>query len=297
MKRLGRQFTLIELLVVVTILATLAGAILVSYDGLEEKAAQGQAAHSLGTLDSTLRTYKVLNRSFPDEFDSLLEATTTGTETLSAGPTTTTPTPLVSMPPKLLGKLSPHSLTQEGLDALNAAGIRRLRYIGSTLVDSSGVVGNTEAGSIPTRAFDNTGRGRGVVHTLGLGSHVAIVEGHGALPFTGAGSGNSSRLRDIAGLDEEVAHVVVAVGIGNNSTLIDKTGDRTGGLSEAPTYSNLPKDQYGRYIALFYLGSSPAGTTAINDVEYISEAKLLAVIDTKGDWLDEEIAEFTGQKN
>jgi prepilin-type N-terminal cleavage/methylation domain-containing protein len=295
MKRLGRQFTLIELLVVVTILATLAGAILVSYDGLEEKAAQGQAAHTLGTLDSTLRTFKVLNKSFPDEFDSLLVADTTGTETLSASVSNTTATPLVSMPPKLQGKLSPHQLTAGGLAALNAAGITELRYIGSTLV-AGGVTGNAEAGAIPTRAFDNTGRGRGIGRTLIVGDHVAIVEGHDALPFVGPGSGDSSRLRDIGGLPEDRAHVVVAVGIGNNSTLIDKTGDRTGGLSEAPTYSNLPKDQYGRYIALFYLGSSES-TTLIADVDYLSEAKLLAVIDTKGDWLDEEIAEFTGQKN
>jgi len=295
MKRLGRQFTLIELLVVVTILATLAGAILVSYDGLEEKAAQGQAAHSLGTLDSTLRTYKVLNKAFPDEFDSLLVGTTTGTDTLSATFTATTATAIVSMPPKLQGKLGPHQLTADGLAALNAAGITRLRYIGSTLTDSSNIVGNAEAGSIPTRAFDNTGRGRGIARTLAVGDHVAVVEGLDVADFGAATPSDSSRLRDIGGLDETLAHVVVAVGIGNNSTLVDKTGDRTGGLSEAPTYSNLPKDQYGRYIALFHLGSSTDATQA--NVQYLGEAKLLAVIDTKGDWLDEEIAEFTGQKN
>lgn len=295
MKRLARKFTLIELLVVVTILATLAGAILVSYDGLEEKAAQGQAAHSLGTLDSTLRTYKVLNKSFPDEFDGLLVGTTTGTDTLSATFSSTTGTPIVSMPPKLQGKLGPHQLTANGLAALNGAGITRLRYLGSTLSDSSGIVGNVSAGSIPTRAFDNTGRGRGIARTLAVGDHVAIVEGLDVADFGASTPSDSSRLRDIGGLDETLAHVVIAVGIGNNSTLVDKTGDRSGGLSQAPTYSNLPKDQYGRYIALFHLGSSSDATLA--NVAYLSEAKLLAVVDTKGDWLDEELAEFTGQKN
>lgn len=295
MKRLGRQFTLIELLVVVTILATLAGAILVSYDGLEEKAAQGQAAHSLGTLDSGLRTFKVLNKQFPDEFDSLLVGTTTGTDTLSATFTATTPTQIVSMPPKLQGKLGAHQLTADGLAALNAAGITRLRYIGSTLTDSNNIVGNAEAGAIPTRAFDNTGRGRGIARTLAVGDHVTVVEGLDQADFGGSTPADSSRLRDIGGLDETLAHVVVAVGIGNNSTFVDKTNDRTGSLSEAPTYSNIPKDQYGRYIALFLLGSSTDATQA--NVQYLSEAKLLAVLDTKGDWLDEEIAEFTGQKN
>lgn len=296
MKRSARrQFTLIELLVVVTILATLAGAILVSYDGLDEKAAQGQAAHSLGTLDGTLRTYKVLNKAYPDEFDSLLVATTTGTDTLSAGLSGTTATPIVSLPPSLRGKLGPHQLTAGGFAALNAAGVTRLRYIGSTLTDSSGVVGNASAGSIPTRAFDNTGRGRGVARTLAVGDHVAIVEGHGVADFDGATPSDSSRLRDMGGLDQTLAHVVVAVGIGNNSTLISPTGGKTGGLAQAPTYANLPKDQYGRFVALFLLGSSTDQTLA--NVSYLSEARLLAVLDTKGDWLDEEIAEFTGQKN
>ncbi|MBL4848870.1 MAG: prepilin-type N-terminal cleavage/methylation domain-containing protein [Planctomycetes bacterium] len=295
MKHSKRHFTLIELLVVVTILATLAGAILASYDGLEEKAAQGQAAHSLGTLDSTLRTYKVLNKAYPDQWDSLLVGTTTGTDTLSATFSATSATPIVSLPPKLAGKLGPHQLTGPGLAALNGAGITSLRYIGSTLADSSGIVGNAEAGSIPNRAFDNTGRGRGVSRTLAIGDHVAIVEGLAVADFGGSTPSDSSRLRDIGGLDETRAHVVVAVGIGNNSTLVKSTSGATGGLSEAPTYSNLPKDQYGRYIALFHLGSSTDAT--IGNVVYLSSARLLAVVDTKGDWLDEEIAEFTGQKN
>lgn len=285
-----RRFTLIELLVVVAILATLGGAILVSFDGLEEKAAQGQATYNISGLDRSLRTFHTLNRGYPDNFDSLLVANTTGTDTLTATFTGTTGTQIVSMPPKLQGKLGPIQLTAPMLTALNEAGITRMRYIGSTLTDSSNVVGNASAGAIPNRDFDNTSRGRGIERTLAVGDHVAAVEGLEVADFDGATPGDSSRLRDIGGLDETKAHVVVAVGIGNNSTLIKAEG----GLSEAPLYTNVPKEQYGRFIALFHLGSSTDATLA--NVAYFSKAKFLAVIDTKGDWYDEEYAEFTGQK-
>lgn len=294
MKRLGRQFTLIELLVVVTILATLAGAMIATYDGLEEKAAQGQAAHAIGSLDNTIRTFKVLNKGYPDNWDSLLVATTTGTDTVGATFTATTNGQISSMPPKLVGKLGAHQLTAAEVAALNAVGITQLRYVGSSLTDGDSNVGNTGAGAIPNRIFDNTSRGRGLSRTLAVGDHVAVVEGLDQADFGGATPSDSSRLRDIAGLDETRAHLVIAVGIGNNSTLINNGDTKAGGLSEAPSYANIPKDQYGRYIALFHLGSSTDATLA--NLQVFDAARLVAVLDTKGDWLDEEISEFTGQK-
>jgi prepilin-type N-terminal cleavage/methylation domain-containing protein len=69
-KRSG--FTLIELLVVIAILATIAGGILVSYDGLETDAAQAQATFNISGTDRAVRTYRTLNKAFPDKLDSLL---------------------------------------------------------------------------------------------------------------------------------------------------------------------------------------------------------------------------------
>ena len=44
-QRIRRTFTLLELLVVVAVLSTLAGGLLVAYDGVEAQAAKGQATN------------------------------------------------------------------------------------------------------------------------------------------------------------------------------------------------------------------------------------------------------------
>ena len=53
-------------------------------------------------------------------------------------------------------------------------------------------------------------------------------------------------------------------------------------LQHAPYYGNVAKHQYNHYIALIDVASSPA--------------KLVAILDSRGDFLDEEFAEATGQK-
>lgn len=290
-----RSFTLLELLVVVAILAIVAGGLLVSYDGLETQSAQGQATFNIAAIDKAVRTFRVLNKAYPDELDGLLEADTTGTDSRTATFTSTTSNPLVSLTPNLRGKLGPFVLNAQALAALNAAGITRLRYVGSSLVDGSGNTGNAAPGSIPNRIFDNTTRGRGIVRTLAVGDQVAVVEALGIADFGGAAPTSSSRLRDIAGLDETVSHVVVAVGLGNNASMINNGSVRAGGLSEAPFYGNVKKDEYSRYILLFHLGSSTDADPA--NTVYFSEARFLGVLDSKGDWYDEELAEYTGQKS
>jgi hypothetical protein len=126
---------------------------------------------------------------------------------------------------------------------------------------------------------------------------VAVVEADNVPDFAGAAPSDSSRLRDIAGLDETRGHVVVAVGIGNNSTLVKATNGLKGGLSEAPLYTNVPKDQYGRYIALFHVATDTDDDGTFAAGEYLGTAEFLGIIDTKGDWYDEEQAEYTGQKS
>jgi len=296
-------FTLLELLVVVAILAIVGGGVIVAYDGLEQKSAQGTSTHSIANLDKSLRTFKVLNNgAFPTTFDSLLEATTTGAETNTATFTASTTTNLVSMPSSLQGKLGPFPLTQEMLDALNEVGITDLRYIGSSLVDGDGITGNTAPGGIPNRAFDSTPRGRGISRTLAAGDHVAVVESINIADFGGSAPTTSDRLRDIGSLDDQIGHVVAAFGIGNNCTLVKNSGNRSTGLAEAPFYGNVDKADYSRYIALFHLASDDgAGGATPNDGTYatsevFSNARLLAVLDTRGDWYDEEFAEYTGQK-
>ncbi|MCO5170156.1 MAG: type II secretion system GspH family protein [Planctomycetes bacterium] len=293
-KKKRRGFTLIELLVVIAILATIAGGILVSYDGLETDAAQGQATYNISAIDKAVRTYRTLNKEYPNELDSLLFSATgdgtdgTGLNTLNA---------------KLMGKIGPHPLNAQGAAALAAVGINRTRYVSGALgYDNAALTAGGTSLQIPNRAFDNPTRGRGVVVPLTAGAVVAAIESPGIGSFaTGAPPANSARLRDIAGLDENRRHVVVAFGLGNNSTMVaeranDGVFGRTGLLSEAPFYTHVTKAEYGRYLLLFHLATDTDGNGTIEPAEYRAEARFIACLDTRGDWLDEEYAEYTNQK-
>ena len=111
-----------------------------------------------------------------------------------------------------------------------------------------------------------------------------------------ARSADSSRLRDIGGLDEQIQHVVAAFGIGNNCSVVKNDEVFNTGLAEAPYYTDVAKEEYGRYIALYHLASDTDGDENYIANEVFGSPKLLAILDTKGDWYDEEFAEYTGQK-
>jgi prepilin-type N-terminal cleavage/methylation domain-containing protein len=66
-------FTLLELLVVIAIMATVAGGLLVSYDGLDGKAEKGQATFNLAAIDKGIRAFKVVSGSYPDNLDNLVD--------------------------------------------------------------------------------------------------------------------------------------------------------------------------------------------------------------------------------
>lgn len=286
--RRRRGFTLLELLVVIAILATVAGGLLVAYDGLDMDAAEATATYNMAAIDKAVRTYRMVNKTFPDNFDSLmvhdqdefakiLPSKLLGDDRDANGekdPTTDD------------GKLAFYDLTANGAAALNAVGIRNARYI----VDSTENA-TLPALSIPNRAFDDSPRGRGEIRPLAAGSKVAVIETVGLGTNAPA---DSSRLRDIAGLDANVQHIVVAFGLGNNCTMVG--GDAPGSLSEAPWYTKVEKDEYGRFLVLFHLGSDENADGTVDEGEIFETAKFLGVLDTRGDWIDEEFAEYTNQK-
>lgn len=291
-------FTLLELLVVVAILAIVAGGVLVAYDGLEAKSANGQASHSLAALDSGVRTFTSIRKTAPDNLDSLIAGTPTGGgQVVTALPGTPALIATLSAG-ELDGKVTSTALTAAQRAALTAAGINQLRYIdlagngaGGTLttLNNAGTalaVGNISLADIPNRIFDiptvdgaaNKNRGRGYSHPLITGSPVAVWN---------AGVGNINNLKVGAGATD----VLIAFGLGNNASIFKADSAAVGGdvnLSQAPNYPNVAKNEYNRYVLLYNVG--PAGAE-------LPKAKLQAVVDAKGDFLDEELAEFSGQKS
>lgn len=291
-----RGFTLLELLVVVAILAIIAGGLIVAYDGLEKKSALGEASHAIAGVDNAVRTFTSLRGAAPDNMDSLLAATpvdgTQNPATITGG------AEVAILTPTLSGKISPAALTAAQVSSLSKAGITKLRYIDllgnvetcapscalTTLAAdaTAATVGNISKADIPTRIFDvpregaNKNRGRGYSHTLASGDMVATWD-------VGAGGINNLKVGAAA------TDVLVAMGLGNNTTMfqIDSTAVGDAHLSAAPTYPDAKKSEYSRYLMLYNLG--PAGSE-------FPKARLQAIVDAKGDFLDEEMAEYSGQK-
>jgi len=73
-------------------------------------------------------------------------------------------------------------------------------------------------------------------------------------------------------------------------------------MNSAPAYGGMLGNQYNRYIALYNVGKGvhaskyPTGAVDATYLKASSPAKLQAVVDTRGDFLDEELAEASGQK-
>jgi prepilin-type N-terminal cleavage/methylation domain-containing protein len=295
-----KGFTLIELLVVVAILATIAGGILVAYDGLETDAAQATATFNIAAVDRAVRTFKTVNKAFPTELDSLLfSATGAGTDG----------TALVNqLNTKIRGKIGPLTLSSQAATALTAAGLTRVRYISGALAspfDNTAGTGTNPV--IPNRMFDNPTRGWGVPVNITAGMVLPAIEtsngGAGTDAITAFSlatpPATSARLRDIAGLDETRIHHVVVLGLGNNCSMVAESNQLTGStgvLSEAPYYSFVQKTEYGRFLVLFLIGTDTDDDGDVEPTEHLAEAKFLACLDTKGEWLDEEFAEYTNQK-
>lgn len=292
--RKKKGFTLLELLVVVAILAIVAGGLLVAYDGLEKKSALAQASHSIAAIDAAVRSFTSLRGAAPDNLDSLL-AVTPGDGTQSPA-TITGGAEILTLSGSLAGKIAPAALTSAQRTSLVNAGITQLRYIDAignanggsatltTLASdgSAATVGNINQADIPVRIFDvprpgaNRNRGRGFSHALAEGDNVSVWA---------PGGGGIDNLK----LGAAAADTLIAFGLGNNASIlqIDATARGDTHISSAPIYPDVSKSEYARYILVYNVG--PAGAE-------FPKARLQAVLDARGDFLDEELAEASGQK-
>jgi prepilin-type N-terminal cleavage/methylation domain-containing protein len=265
-KRRQRAFTLLELLVVVAILAIIGGGLLVAYEGLEEDASEGQDSFNIGGVNRAVRTFRVLNSTFPDELDSLLAG--------DASAAVFTGALLDRLDDDLAGRLLATATLSAGeLAALNAIGITTVRDIdtdagGTNPYDNDNDF-TDDSVTVPNRIFDDQQAAPsgfyGVARTLAAADEVATVS---------VGSTLGTLLGLVAG-DE-----VVAIGLGNNTSMANAAYN--GALGEVP-YSRVGVGEYGRYILLLQV--SDAGGA-------FSEARFLGVLDAKGKLLDEAYADF-----
>ena len=288
-------FTLLELVIVIAILAVIGGAALVSYDGLDKKAAKSQATFNMAAIDKGVRLFKVVTGDYPQQLDLLtLSDTTVGDVTGNAAVTATAGGFFSRLTRELEGS-DGNKATSDGdlhffkataaiADAFAEAGIETVRGIAAADDDADI--------SLANRAFDDP--------TSGVGADVNIAADL-VLPIVKAknlGAADSSLLQNITGLDSAQTHIVVALGLGNNSTIVsDNVSVNSASFSEAPFYSDVASTEYGRFLLLFHVATDTSGNDEIEDAEVFSSVQFLGALDAEGNWLDQEFADSVGSKS
>jgi len=302
-------FTLLELLVVVAILAIIGGGMLVAFDGLDSQAAKGVATNSIASVNQTARTFSVIERRMPDNLETLL-AGTPGTPAYSATEFDTTAADVTGvvkaglLGSKLAGKFGVRTLTPDQVQNLIDAGVTRLRYLDLKgndettadldifTADGAGPaagVGPLSQITIPQHAFEpprpGTGRNRGRGFALDL-----VAADPASVELAVWSDQDPSAPDDLYNNQKVGARpdaVLVMLGVGNKSDIVSADDDGLGAVgnarfASAPFYGDVAKNEYNHYILLVDVNQNPA--------------RIITVVDPRGDFLDEEFAETTGQK-
>lgn len=150
---------------------------------------------------------------------------------------------------------------------------------------------------IPNRIFDTPREGAASsARNRGRGWRASVSGASVPVALWKAGAGGINNVK-VGGLEDDV---LIALGVGNNCSMIGQKGQvRSATLAQAPFYSDVAKNEYSRYIALYKIGTNIGNNddpTDATEVSFAGEAVLVAVVDPRGDFLDEEFAEGTGQK-
>ena len=313
-----KGFTLLELLIVVTLLATLATAALVAYDGIGENARDAAAATNITTLENTLRSYRAVIGEYPEQFDNLANADgdTTDFDTITTGAMALLPIETKAF----FGQITFAAANTDGTNAtvsaifnsLANAGLEELQSVTSTTAWDAGYIPNlamnesypltnTDPGSeIEFEGGEAEYAENGIVATLAL-SIVPSGGDAGACAVTGAGAGdllesfngeavtNNARLNLISdGLGSDTCDLVIALGVGKE--VPGATLGRSIELAQAPTVgtNNVnPKTHYARAIALFQVGTDSDESGVIDDSEIFQQARLIGLVDPEGRTIDE----------
>ncbi|MCP5078095.1 MAG: type II secretion system protein [Psychromonas sp.] len=309
LRRKQAGFTLLELLVVVAILAAIAGTASIALKDTDARASAAAHVTMMDELNKGIRTYRVLNKnSYPDRFDSLLQAdvTTAGNAAAASYPVNE----LVAIEDIVAVKL-----TAGVLKKLNEIGITELRYLDNGLVnDFDGNGTDTDCASanitntIASRSnhvvsnnifLGKDANGCGASVTLAADDKVAVWNGGYERVYGGDGAafdklGSPTAASFGGDIVSSVAKtpVLMAVGLGPSANLFN--ANAIGGMTTVPSYRHVSELQYGRFIALFEIGEFTDITGGYSPVDQVN---LIAIVDGAGDTKEEELGEWDGTRN
>lgn len=287
-------FTLLELLVVITLIATLATAALVAYDGIGDSAQATASSNSTSTADGAIRNYRAVTQRFPNQWDNLV--TVSGTR----------PNFIAN---QTAARFSNWTLPVSGTgfrNALNTAmaavGINDIQEL-TSVTPATGVEPNLQhnegASNIASENAWDIVANVAILPTFGgaacsvNGVALPVTKIDGLTPVDVTDGSRQNIIND--SLEDDECNLVIALGFGHDAA--HSTANSSVAISTAPTYvsQNInPANQYARYIALFHVGQDGStGATAddIETVELFSKPRLLAIVDTEGRMIDENIAD------
>jgi prepilin-type N-terminal cleavage/methylation domain-containing protein len=315
-------FTLLELLVVITLLATLATAALVAYDGLGENASEAATANALLAAESAVRNYRAIESRYPNQWDNLANLNGEALVDASGAGNANTNGQLLSgetmkvlgqwkvpQDDKVLAKVA-ESLAEVGIDefqTIDVSGALASNIIPNLAFNESGNDNASElelwsessdqvdiewnnasfSGDVALSIFPSGGSA-GDCDTSG-GTTVDI-----STPFDGtvtAPTDNSALnlINDAIGDDE--CTLVVALGYGKD--VPGTTIDSKVAIAQVPTAETAKvkaSSNYARLIALFQVASDGSdGSTADNAIssgEVFSKPRLVGFIDPQGRSID-----------
>lgn len=320
----GKQggFTLLELLVVITLLATLATAALVAYEGIGENASDAAAANSLLTAESAIRNFRAIENVYPNQWDNLANLAGDDMEDASGGISGTNADLLAGDTRDFFGDWlasSADAATQRAVfSALENVGINELQTIDASGASFANLVpnlawnesGNASAselefgvdGTTLTVEFDGSAES---VYALSIvpaggpdGATTCSAGGQGiSTPFNDEDGAidNSSRLNLINdAIGDEACALVIALGYGKD--VPGTTIDSRVAIAQVPTVGTDdvdPSENYARAIALFQVGVDRDGDNdilATDDDEIFEQARLIGVVDPEGRAIDTVLA-------
>jgi prepilin-type N-terminal cleavage/methylation domain-containing protein len=320
-------FTLLELLVVITLLAALATAALVAYEGLGENAADASTANSLVSAEAAIRNYRAVENKYPNQWDNL--ANLDGTILDASNNPLGAQLLLADKTKAFFGQVTltvPADLTAAGIErsisqALQAVGINELQTLTSAATFTNAIPNlsfNESAPGVTNRAnelelWDEDNDAFLVAHGTALAAAanyaVSIVPAGGTgtctvgaagpslrSPFVGDPLTDSSNLNLINdGIDDDACTLVLALGYGKD--VPGTTMDSRVAIGQVPTAATAdvnPATHYARAIALFQVGEDGSdGSVAdgvISATEIFPKARLIGMVDPEGRAIDSTLA-------